>query len=170
MPVRGSRNPRSRSRNRCSRWIGISVQDGPEYATSEEYLKEGTITEFSGISFNPYTYLEGKRVPRLLTQKIRGNANFIKKMRIDKALDPASGRKSITEQRRIWDFIPFLPPKGEGPEVHSKVLHCTVAIGPNVDAEAMITFPNGMRSVLRNNCAVLHSKNLREGWSRPVTI
>ena len=28
----GSRNPRSRSRNRCSRWIGISVQDGPEYA------------------------------------------------------------------------------------------------------------------------------------------
>ena len=32
----GSRNPRSRSRNRCSRWIGISVQDGPEYATGEE--------------------------------------------------------------------------------------------------------------------------------------
>ena len=28
----GSRNPRSRSRNRCSRWIGISVQGGPEYA------------------------------------------------------------------------------------------------------------------------------------------
>ena len=29
-----------------------------------------------------------------------------------------------------------------------KFPHCTVAIGP-VDAEAMITFPNGMRSVLR---------------------
>ena len=32
----GSRNPRSRSRNRCSRWIGISVQDGPEYAVSAQ--------------------------------------------------------------------------------------------------------------------------------------
>ena len=28
----GFRNPRSRFRNWCSRWIGISVQDGPEYA------------------------------------------------------------------------------------------------------------------------------------------
>ena len=90
--------------------------------TSEEYLKEGTITEFSGISFDPYTYLEGKRVLRLLTQKIRRNAKFIKKMR----LDPASGRKSITEQRRIWDFISFLPPKGGRLEVHSKFPHCTV--------------------------------------------
>ena len=33
--------------------------------TSEEYLQEGTITEFSGISFEPYNYLEGKRVLRL---------------------------------------------------------------------------------------------------------
>ena len=32
----GSRNPRSRSRNRCSRWIGITVQDGPEYASKRE--------------------------------------------------------------------------------------------------------------------------------------
>ena len=30
------RNPRSRSRNRCSRWIGISVQDGPEYAIPQK--------------------------------------------------------------------------------------------------------------------------------------
>ncbi len=35
----GSRNPRSRSRNRCSRWIGISVQDGPEYALNTKDLK-----------------------------------------------------------------------------------------------------------------------------------
>ena len=35
----GSRNPRSRSRNRCSRWIGISVQDGPEYALTGADLR-----------------------------------------------------------------------------------------------------------------------------------
>ena len=33
----GSRNPRSRSRNRCSPWIGISVQDGPEYAAKRRF-------------------------------------------------------------------------------------------------------------------------------------
>ena len=130
-----------------SHWAGrlvdyFNVAEGK--MTSEEYLKEGTITEFSGISFDPYTYLEGKRVLRLLTQKLRGNAKFIKTMR----LDPASGRKSITEQRRIWDFISFLPSEGGSLEVHSKFPHCTVAIGPE-EAEAMITFPNGMRSVLR---------------------
>ncbi len=37
----GSRNPRSRSRNRCSRWIGISVQDGPEYAPFVESYEPG---------------------------------------------------------------------------------------------------------------------------------
>ena len=130
-----------------SRWAGSLVDYfnvAEARMTNEGYLKEGTITEFSGISFDPYTYLEGKRVLRLLTQKIRSNAKFIKKMR----LDPASGRKAITEQGRIWDFISFLPPKGGGLVVHSKFPHCTVAIGP-VEAEAMITFPNGMRSVLR---------------------
>ena len=111
--------------------------------TSEEYLQEGTITEFSGISFEPYNYLEGKRVLRLLTQKLRENSKFIHEMR----LDPASGRPSITDQRRIWDFISFLPPDS-GVLAFQKFPHCTVAIGP-VDAEAMITFPNGMRSVLR---------------------
>ena len=40
----GSRNPRSRSRNRCSRWIGISVQDGPEYAAGpQQYVAQGRV-------------------------------------------------------------------------------------------------------------------------------
>ncbi len=125
--------------------------------TSEEYLKQGTITEFSGISFDPYSYLEGKRVLRLLTQKIRKNSKFVHEMR----LDPASGRKSITEQRRLWDFISFLPPDS-GVLAFQKFPHCTVAIGP-VDAEAMITFPNGMRSVLRKQ---LRGSSLEEFTGR----
>ena len=122
--------------------------------TSEEYLEEGTITEFSGISFDPYSYLEGKRVLRLLTQKIRKNSKFVHEMR----LDPASGRKSITEQRRLWDFISFLPPDS-GVLAFQKFPHCTVAIGP-VDAEAMITFPNGMRSVLRKQLSRFFTRRI----------
>ena len=129
-----------------SRWAGLLVDYfnvAEAKMASEEYLKEGTITEFSGISFDPYTYLEGKRVLRLLIQKIRGNVEFIKEMR----LDPESGRPSITDQVRIWDFISFLPPEGRK-LAFQKFPHCTVAIGP-MDAEAMITFPNGMSAVLR---------------------
>ena len=42
----------------------------------EEYLKEGSITEFTGVHFddeNPYSYREGKRQLRLLTNKIKQN-------------------------------------------------------------------------------------------------
>lgn len=38
---------------------------------NREYLREGTITEFSGIYFDSYSYLEGKRILRLLMKKIR---------------------------------------------------------------------------------------------------
>ena len=65
---------------------------------SEAYLKEGTITEFSGVSFDPFSYLEGKRILCLLTQKIRGNKSFIKELlihaRLGKAFDKGMGIKS----------------------------------------------------------------------------
>ena len=143
-----------------SRWAGLLVDYfnvTEAKMASEEYLKEGTITEFSGISFDPYTYLEGKRVLRLLTQKIRGNAEFIEEMR----LDPKSGRLSITDQERIWDFILFLPPEGRE-LAFQKFPHCTVGLGP-VDAEAMITFPNGMSSDLRKQ---LRGSSLEEFTGR----
>ena len=143
-----------------SRWAGLLVDYfnvAEAKMASEEYLKEGTITEFSGISFDPYTYLEGKRVLRLLTQKIRRNAEFIKEMR----LDPESSRPSITDQERIWDFISFLPPEGRE-LAFQKFPHCTVGLGP-VDAEAMITFPNGMSSVLRKQ---LRGSSLEEFTER----
>jgi len=110
---------------------------------NSEYLKEGTITEFSGISFDPYTYLEGKRVLRLLTQKLRDNKSFVKEMR----LDPATRRSGISDQPRLWDFISFTLPDGNAPKF-DKYPHCTIGIGP-IDAEAMMTFPNGMSPTLR---------------------
>ena len=120
-----------------SPWAGFLVEYFNVAETrmaNDEYLKEGTITEFSGISFDPYTYLEGKRVLRLLTGKLRDNKKFVEEM----SLDADSGRPSITDQGHVWDCISFLPPDGE--EIAFKDFpHCTVSIGP-VDAEAMITF------------------------------
>lgn len=110
---------------------------------ASEYLKEGTITEFSGIDFDPYTYLEGKRVLRLLSEKLRDNAAFIKEMR----LDPDTKRASITDQARLWDFISFTSGDGASPKF-DKFPHCTISVGPD-DAEAMITFPHGMPASLR---------------------
>ena len=43
-------------------------------------IKEGSITEFTGVHFdisNPYSYREGKRQLRLLLNKIKTNKNFI---------------------------------------------------------------------------------------------
>jgi len=111
---------------------------------NDKYLKEGTITEFSGISFDTYTYLEAKRILRLLTGKIRANREFIKFMR----LDELSERSAITEQARLWDYISFTNTDGRKMPF-SKYPHCTVAIGADT-AEAMITFPNGMSNKLRN--------------------
>ncbi len=111
----------------------------------DEYLTEGTITEFSGISFNPYTYLEGKRVLRLLMQKLRGNEQFIKAMGIDKA---APGRSAITKQEVLWDFMRLA--KKEGKQVPFQSFpHCTVGIDA-VRADAMITFPHSMSRPLRH--------------------
>jgi len=110
---------------------------------NEGYLTEGTITDFTGISFEPYTYLEGKRVLRLLTGKIRSDKSFMEDLR----LDSSSGRTSITNQERIWDTISFLPSDSEGMSF-SQFPHCTIALCADV-AEAFVTFPNGMRSGLR---------------------
>jgi hypothetical protein len=111
----------------------------------DEYLKEGTITEFSGISLNPYTYLEGKRVLRLLMQKIRENKKFIHAMGID---ETAPGRASITKQDVLWDFIRIQNPHRPDAPFHS-FPHCTVGIGSK-KADAMITFPHGMSGPLRH--------------------
>ncbi len=111
----------------------------------DEYLREGTITEFSGVSFNPYTYLEGKRVLRLLMQKIRENKQFIREMGIDQ---DAQGRSSITRQDLLWDFMRIRNTQGKQTQFQCYP-HCTVGIGPE-RAEAMITFPHGMSSTLRN--------------------
>ena len=60
----GSRNPRSRSRNRCSRWIGISVQDGPEYALGHEPLLRSSVPALTRgrLSWVSQKYVRGETI------------------------------------------------------------------------------------------------------------
>ena len=133
---------------RGSPWARLMVEyfDVAEAKKAQdEYLTEGTITEFSGISFDPYTYLEGKRVLRLLMQKIRANRQFIRAMGID---EDSPGRSSITRQEALWDFL-RLKRMDEKDLPFQCFPHCTVGIGAE-KADAMITFPHGMSGTLRH--------------------
>lgn len=117
---------------------------------NDQYLKRGTLTEFSGVSFDPYTYLEGKRILRLLMEKIKCDEKFVRTM----CLDENSGRPAITEGRTgVWDVLKFKPRDGNAYDFTSYP-HCTVAVG-GVRCEAMVTFPNKMSGALRSNlCGV----------------
>lgn len=106
----------------------------------DEYLTDGTITEFSGISFEPYTYLEAKRILKLLLEKLRSDNNFIDVM----GLDPLSGRGKISRGKNVWDFISFSAPEGHSGSFTSYP-HCTVGLGPD-KVDAMITFPNALKA------------------------
>ncbi len=119
---------------------------------NDEYLTAGSITQFSGIHFNednPMTYLEGKRVMRLLTEKIRTRAELSKKYNLALA---APGRGGITQGEVLWDFIPFAYSKDS--EAFTANPHFTLNIGPHY-AESFITIPNGVKGAVRKNLSAL---------------
>ena len=119
-----------------------------------EYLVEGTITEFSGINFDPYTYLEGKRVLRLLTNKVRQNKPFLKEM----DLDVNSRRPAITNDPwGVWDFISFNA-NASSDKNFTGHPHCTVGLSDkDKHASGMVTFPNAMnRAFLKRLVGLSH--------------
>ena len=72
----------------------------------EDYLKDGSITEFTGVHFNdenPYSYREGKRQLKLLMNKIRQNKILEKELNVDLQ---SKGRGGI-KKGNVWDFISF---------------------------------------------------------------
>ncbi len=109
------------------------------------YLKEGTITEFSGISFDSYSYLESKRLLRLLMKKIRQDKKFMKAMR----LIDSEGRHAISDDGHVWDYIRFSSRDGMERNFN-EYPHCTISMGSKY-AEAHITFPNSMNAGSRKN-------------------
>ena len=73
----------------------------------DEYLTEGSITEFTGIHFdddNPYSYREGKRQLKLLVNKIRKNKILNDELNVDLK---AKGRSGIKKEGNLWDYLTF---------------------------------------------------------------
>jgi len=116
----------------------------------EGYLKEGTLTKFAGIPFDadrPYTYLEAKRVMRLLTEELRTRKALIQKL----GMDPkGKGRPAITGSStgRVWDFIPLTRCRKE--KVFTRCPHLTLSIQTD-RLVAVVTVPHGLKPEYRRN-------------------
>ena len=150
----------------ASEWAGRAV----EYMEicesrwpTDGYLKEGTLTEFAGYHFDakhPYNYLEAKRVQALAMRELRAHKPLARELGANLA---STGRSAITGHggNAVWDYIPFTFASPQEP--FTKWPHLTHGL-TRVGVEAMITFPNSMRSDLRRELVALGE----EGFSRVV--
>jgi hypothetical protein len=116
---------------------------------ADEYSFEGTITMFSGFQFNkeqPYTYLQGKRIIKLLGEDFRKNRILLLQLMID---PDGKGRGAIKQGKdgSVWDFIPLQVAKNANSFVSYP--HLTMAIRPD-EVLAAITIPNAIHGGFRS--------------------
>lgn len=110
------------------------------------YLKEGTLTTFTGIPFRPdypYNYLEAKRLLRLLMAELRAD-DSLDVLGVDRA---AAGRAAITGSAHtsVWDYISLADAVGD---TFTRSPHLTLSIERD-RAIVHLTFPNGLESSRR---------------------
>jgi hypothetical protein len=90
---------------RCADYIETAEARG----VASNYLKAGTLTEFSGVPFDrdePYSYLQAKRLLGLL----RAELLQVQALATELDIDPQNpGRGAITgrQSTAVWDFIGF---------------------------------------------------------------
>ena len=116
----------------------------------DEYLKEGTLTRFTGIHFDnehPYSYPEAKRLLKLLLGELKTHKKLIKEMGID---SHSTGRGAITGQKgyAVWDFINII--EAHGVQAFTQYPHVTIGIR-NTNVGASITIPHGVKREIFNN-------------------
>jgi hypothetical protein len=114
---------------------------------TDQYLQEGTLTTFTGIPFGeevPYTYLEAKRLLRLLMTDVRADAS-LDTFRVDRV---RGGRSSITgsAQTSVWDYLPFAFWNAD--EAFTRYPHVTLSIQRD-RAIAHLTLPDKLEGSLR---------------------
>lgn len=95
---------------------------------ADGYLKDGTLTTFTGIHFdadNPYSYVEAKRLLKLLMEKMRARQKLHSVLGADLE---AGGRSAITGTKvhSVWDYIPFA--EAQGKPNFTALPHLTLAI------------------------------------------
>jgi hypothetical protein len=128
---------------RCAEYFAIL-----EAGLPEEYLREGSLTTFSGIPFdagNPYSYLEAKRLLQLALEELRTNRKLVRVL----GMDPkSSGRGAITgrDADSVWNFLSLK--QGRGDKAFTHYPHLTLAIKADL-LLAIVTIPHGIKSEFR---------------------
>lgn len=118
--------------------------------SSEGYLREGTLTVFSGFPFssdNPYNYPEAKRVLRLAIDELRKRRDLVREIGVDLEL---IGRGAITGKQgtSVWDFLRLKESKEE--QSFTKFPHLTLSVRRD-DVFALVTVPNNIKPEFRRN-------------------
>lgn len=140
-------------KKRESAWAGRVTQYleiAENRLVGEGYLKEGTLTTFSGIPFRadePYNYLEAKRVLKLAMDELRKNRVLVREIGMDPLL---SGRPSITGKDGgfVWNFLRLKAAGSE--ETFTSYPHLTLSI-QNDGLVAIVTIPHGIKPAFRRN-------------------
>ena len=120
----------------------------------EGYLKEGTLTTFSGIPFdksNAYNYIEAKRALKLAMDDLRKRRDLMKELRIDPG---NSGRGMITgkNSNEVWDYLSLKAASGK--KGFTRYPHITLSIERD-RLIAITTIPNQIYGQFRKNLIAL---------------
>jgi hypothetical protein len=112
------------------------------------YLQEGTLTMFAGIPFatEPYSYLQAKRLIRLIREELLKDKRLETKLGIDRHKE---GRPKITGSAGgpVWDFIRLKHARRANN--FTKFPHLTFAIRED-RLEAYVTIPDKVKSQIRS--------------------
>lgn len=131
---------------KVARYLEVAESRWPE----EGYLKEGTLTTFSGIPFGvnePYNYLEAKRVLKLAMDRLRKNKALVREVGMDPTL---GGRGSITgkDDLLVWDFLRLRGANTEG----AFTLYPHLTLGIHSDRlSAIVVVPHGIKPEFRRH-------------------
>lgn len=123
------------------------------------YLREDTLTQFSGIRFDeetPYSYAQAKRLIRLLMSELRSREDLQSLGVV--AMD--EGRTAITGAKghHVWDFIRLRAANSGSFTTHP---HLTLSLHPD-HIGVMATLPNGAAGRYRAQLLSLGHDGVRD--------
>jgi hypothetical protein len=113
----------------------------------DQQFVRGTLTRFSGVPFSdddPYTYLEAKRILRLLLDELRSRKDLRDRLGVD---PKAPGRGSITGSKGelVWDFLSLRGGAGKGVTARP---HLSLGISRQ-SLRVMVTIPDKVEGSAR---------------------
>ncbi len=113
----------------------------------DQQFVRGALTRFSGVPFSddhPYTYLEAKRVLRLVFNELRDRKDLREQLQIDPS---ALGRGSITGSKGtiVWDFLAL---RGDADKAFTSRPHLSIGIGAQ-RVGVMVTIPDKVEGRVR---------------------